>query len=94
MTSNPPPKPTGSGKRGFASMSPEKRIAIARKGGQSVPNEKRSFSLSAKLAKEAGAKGGKNVAPDKRAYALDNDLALQAAQKAAAKRSSKERGKF
>ena len=30
--------------RGFASMDPEKQRAIARKGGESVPHEKRSFS--------------------------------------------------
>ena len=29
--------------RGFASMDPEKQRAIARKGGESVPNDKRSF---------------------------------------------------
>ncbi|HUZ67173.1 MAG TPA: KGG domain-containing protein, partial [Beijerinckiaceae bacterium] len=28
--------------RGFASMDPEKQREIARKGGRSVPNEKRS----------------------------------------------------
>jgi general stress protein YciG len=31
-------------KRWFASMDPEKQRAIARKGEQSVPAEKRSFS--------------------------------------------------
>jgi general stress protein YciG len=45
-------------KRGFAAMSPEKRREIARKGGASVPNEKRSFSQSADLAARAGRKGG------------------------------------
>ncbi len=30
--------------RGFASMGAEKRREIARKGGRSVPDEKRSFS--------------------------------------------------
>jgi uncharacterized protein len=89
MTSDPPPKPMGSGKRGFARMSPEKLQAVARKGGQSVPKERRSFSLSADLAKQAGAKGGKNVTSDKRAFALDNDLAVKAGKMAAAKRSSK-----
>jgi uncharacterized protein len=44
--------------RGFASMSPEKQREIARKGGRSVPNEKRSFSQNHQLASEAGRKGG------------------------------------
>lgn len=47
-------------KRGFAAMSPEKRLAIARKGGASVPSHKRSFSLNRDLATEAGRKGGVN----------------------------------
>jgi len=46
-------------KRGFASMSPEKQREIARKGGKSVPSEKRSFSQNRDLASEAGRKGGK-----------------------------------
>mgnify|MGYP003704577541 CR=1 FL=1 len=45
-------------KRGFASMDPEKQRAIARKGGQSVPDEKRSFSQNPELAARAGAQGG------------------------------------
>lgn len=44
--------------RGFASMDPEKQRAIARKGGESVPNEKRSFSQDRDLAAQAGRKGG------------------------------------
>ena len=44
--------------RGFASMDPEKQRAIARKGGESVPNEKRSFSQNPELAPLAGRKGG------------------------------------
>ena len=45
-------------KRGFASMSPERRVEVARKGGASVPAAKRSFSISRDLATMAGAKGG------------------------------------
>ena len=45
-------------RRGFAAMSPEKRREIARKGGASVPSEKRSFSQSPDLAAKAGRKGG------------------------------------
>lgn len=39
-------------------MDPEKQRAIASKGGQSVPAEKRSFSQDRELASEAGRKGG------------------------------------
>jgi len=44
--------------RGFASMEREKQREIARKGGRSVPHEKRSFSQNHQLAVEAGRKGG------------------------------------
>ncbi|MDQ6702941.1 MAG: general stress protein [Pseudomonadota bacterium] len=44
--------------RGFASMNTEKQREIARKGGRSVPDEKRSFSQNRQLASEAGRKGG------------------------------------
>ena len=50
--------PTGKSNRGFASMDREKQRAIARKGGESVPNEKRSFSQDRGLAAAAGRKGG------------------------------------
>lgn len=50
--------------RGFASLSPERRIEIARKGGAAVPADKRSFSQNRSLAIEAGAKGG--AAPSRR----------------------------
>lgn len=46
--------------RGFASMDAERQREIARKGGRSVPNEKRSFSQNHKLASEAGRKGGQS----------------------------------
>jgi general stress protein YciG len=39
-------------------MDPERQRAIARKGGESVPNEKRSFSQDRELAAMAGRKGG------------------------------------
>ncbi len=45
-------------KRGFGSMSPEKKREIASKGGKSVPSAKRSFSQNRDLASEAGRKGG------------------------------------
>jgi general stress protein YciG len=44
--------------RGFAAMDPEKQRAIARKGGESVPHHKRSFSRNHELAAAAGRKGG------------------------------------
>lgn len=44
--------------RGFASMDEQKQREIASKGGQSVPDEKRSFSQDRELAAEAGRKGG------------------------------------
>ena len=46
--------------RGFASMDDDKQREIASKGGQSVPDEKRSFSQDPELASEAGRKGGEN----------------------------------
>lgn len=54
MTDQPKPK----SKRGFASMSPEKRRAIAAKGGGSVSPEKRAFSVNRELATSAGRAGG------------------------------------
>lgn len=44
--------------RGFAAMSPERRRAIAAKGGGAVPPEKRSFSKNRELSVSAGSKGG------------------------------------
>lgn len=45
-------------RRGFAAMDPEKRREIARKGGASVPPEKRSYFKDHELAARAGTKGG------------------------------------
>jgi uncharacterized protein len=39
-------------------MTPERRREIARKGGGSVPAEKRSFARNRDLAISAGSKGG------------------------------------
>ena len=68
----------GSSKRGFASMDPEKQREIARKGGQSVPNEKRSFSQNPEL---AGRKGGQSVDASKRSFAMNHALASEAGRK-------------
>jgi uncharacterized protein len=48
----------GKSERGFASMDEDKQKEIAKKGGESVPDEKRSFSQDRELASEAGKKGG------------------------------------
>jgi general stress protein YciG len=40
-------------------MDPERQRAIARKGGASVPAEKRTFSVDRALAASAGSAGGK-----------------------------------
>ena len=48
----------GKSKRGFAAMDKDRQREIARKGGASVPDEKRSFSQDRDLAAAAGRKGG------------------------------------
>jgi general stress protein YciG len=68
-------------KRGFASMDPEKQREIARKGGRSVPAEKRSFSQNSDLAAQAGRKGGQSVDPAKRSFSRDRELAANAGTK-------------
>ena len=45
-------------RRGFAAMDPERRREIAKRGGASVPSEKRSFAQNRDLAANAGRKGG------------------------------------
>ena len=67
--------------RGFASMDPERQRAIASKGGQSVPKDKRSFALNKTLAAEAGRKGGQSVKPEQRSFAKDQKLASTAGRK-------------
>jgi general stress protein YciG len=52
---NPTKSPS---RRGFAAMDKERQREIARKGGASVPDEKRSFSQDRDLAAAAGRKGG------------------------------------
>lgn len=67
--------------RGFAAMDPEKQRAIARKGGESVPNHKRSFARNHDLAAAAGRKGGQSVAPQDRSFSRDHALAAAAGRK-------------
>jgi uncharacterized protein len=54
-------------KRGFASMSADRKREIASKGGKSVPAEKRTFSQDRGLASQAGRKGGMNSRSGRRA---------------------------
>jgi general stress protein YciG len=68
-------------RRGFASMDAEKQREIARKGGRSVPDEKRSFSRDSGLAAEAGRKGGRAVSAEKRSFSQDRELAAEAGRK-------------
>jgi general stress protein YciG len=53
-------------KRGFAAMDPEKRKELARKGGQSVPKEKRYFSTNKDAAASNGARGGRRAQTERR----------------------------
>lgn len=73
----------GKSKRGFASMDPEKRREIARKGGSSVPAEKRAFSKDKSLAAVAGKKGGSAIAQGNRSFSKDRTLAAHAGRKGA-----------
>ena len=72
MAKDQPDRPSGVSKRGFASMDPERQREIARKGGASVPNEKRSFSQDRGLAAQAGRKGGEASHGSRRPEDLDN----------------------
>jgi uncharacterized protein len=74
-------KKSSTSTRGFASMNRETQRAIAQKGGQSVPNEKRSFSQNRGLAVEAGRKGGQSVNPAKRSFSRNHALASEAGRK-------------
>lgn len=65
-------------RKGFASMSPEKRRMIASMGGKSVPTEKRSFSRNRSLASAAGRKGGQTTRPETRTFSVDRELAREA----------------
>ena len=68
-------------RRGFASMDAEKQREIARKGGRSVPDEKRSFSRDSDLAAAAGRKGGQSVSAEKRSFSQNRSLAAEAGRK-------------
>ena len=81
MASPNPKKPRATSPRGFASMDAGTRRAIASKGGQSVPKEKRSFSKNRALAADAGRKGGQNLSDESRSFSRNRDLAVQAGRK-------------
>lgn len=67
--------------RGFASMDEDKQREIARKGGESVPAEKRTFARDPELAAEAGRKGGESVPAENRSFSKDHELAREAGRK-------------
>ena len=74
-------KSKGTSNRGCAAMDADKQRAIARKGGESVPAEKRSFSQDRALAASAGRKGGQSVADEDRSFSRNRTLASRAGQK-------------
>jgi uncharacterized protein len=85
------PKKSLTSTRGFASMDRETQLAIARKGGASVPNEKRSFAQNRRLAAEAGRKGGQSVNPSKRSFSRNHALASEAGRKGGLRKAAGER---
>ena len=74
-------QPKAASARGFASMDAARQREIARKGGRSVPAEKRSFSRDPKLAAAAGRKGGNSVPAEQRSFSRNRTLASQAGRK-------------
>jgi general stress protein YciG len=62
-------------------MDASEQREIASKGGQSVPNEKRSFSQNRALAAMAGRKGGRNVSDENRSFSRNRELAAEAGRK-------------
>lgn len=75
---------SGIKRRGFASMSPERRKEIAAMGGKSVLKANRTFSKNKDLAAAAGRKGGKLVPAKRRSFAQDPLLASIAGRQGAA----------
>lgn len=56
---------TGKSKRGFASMSPEKRKEIASKGGKSAHKQGKAYKFDSQSASKAGKIGGKSVSENR-----------------------------
>jgi len=59
------------GKRGFASMSPEKRAEIARMGGKAAHEKGTAHKFSPEEAKAAGHKGGSTPANGRHRFTVD-----------------------
>ena len=74
-------------RRGFAAMDEHMRREIARKGGRSVPPEKRVFAKDRTLATAAGRKGGRSVDPANRSFSQNRELASDAGRKGGRKRA-------
>ena len=74
--------------RGFAGMDPERQREVARKGGGSVPPEKRSFATNPEFAKKAGQKGGFALPAEKRSFSTNRALASEAGKRGVAKRKA------
>jgi general stress protein YciG len=70
-------------KRGFATLSPERRREIASMGGKAIKPENRQFSKNKALAVSAGRKGGTSVDPEKRSFSRNRELASKAGMKGA-----------
>ena len=60
---------------------PQRAAEAGHKGGQSVPDEERSFSKDRELAAEAGHKGGQSVPDEERSFSKDHELAAEAGRK-------------
>jgi general stress protein YciG len=58
-------------RRGFASLTPEQRKAVSRKGGLAVDPTRRAFARNRSLASKAGRKGGK-----RRNFLSEDDLGI------------------
>lgn len=72
--------------RGFASLTPEQRIAVAAQGGKAVAKGNRAFSRDPALAASAGRKGGVAVPDAKRSFSTNPELAREAGRKGGLKR--------
>lgn len=68
-------------KRGFASLSMERRREIAAMGGKAVKAENRQFSKNREMAAASGRKGGQAVSPETRSFSKDRELASAAGRK-------------
>jgi len=56
----------GTGRRGFASMEPDKQRRIAEKGGRAAHAKGTAHEFTSEEARVAGRKGGQSVSRDKR----------------------------